>query len=101
MGKCLVTNNDIDEAITTPDCTLFFQEFGTDLTPKYNMANDTLDKIKRIIVQPRSLRSLHSIQKRELLVETPQRIGGSIEQAYLEEIIQDINATHFHVSKYQ
>jgi hypothetical protein len=71
MGKCL--------------------EFAEDKTPKYDISKETMNDIKRIMVRPRSLR-----HKRELIVESPQRVG--IDQSYLQQIIQEVNATHFNTN---
>lgn len=67
-------------------------EFGQDRTPLYAVSNETMRDIQQILNRPRSLRHFH---KRELQVQPPTRVAGSIEQEYLQELIQQVNLTHF------
>lgn len=63
-------------------------EFGEDLTPMYDLTEEAMKDIKKLVVRPRSLRF-----RRELWVEPPQRVA--IEESYLHELVQQMNETHF------
>ena len=62
--------------------------FGNDKTPTYDLSEEIMTDIKRIMIQPRSLRF-----KRELHIEPPLRVA--IDQSYLEQLVERVNATHF------
>ncbi len=73
MGKCL--------------------EFGKDNTPKHqdHLTESAYEDIKKLVIQPRSIRF-----RRELFIDAPRRV--SVDQDYLEHLVQQVNATEFNWS---